>query len=710
MTLCQNSKTKYFGRLFLAFVMLLGGVFFINTSASAEILTFNANNILKYYQLDNSCDDVFNSDNNLSLRDAGGDYAISWTSNIFNNGLKVLGEGSSNTSKSSGCYTSTSDLSNFSGTNEFTIIVNLYNPVQPASLLSMVYAGDGVSKEIYYIIESNGRVKFMVSDLNNMWTYIETATDAINFDQNNRSYQIAVSGTWGDIYLSDWKIFINGIQANNYNAATGGTLNNFDNSEPLKLMMGRNYDYAGSTEFAEVSFLNKKLIADDLQYLMTTSLYEEFSGGGGSSSNDYVMYYGNNPVYTAINTNYNLPVVYNVCDSWEDGKIILKLNNDNASSSEKLLTQCSGRFNFNSGAGSSEMSNTSYFTIENFRDHTVLATSNSFISTVYTPVFTNPSNVVFRFTNPYILKASSTAIIRYTYDQENISPYDYIEIFRYTSSISPFEGATTTVATSSIIEYPFKYNGNSFFTLEGTSTLLGTTYYGVVGHLASYWDSALGLTVPARETDEYGVVVDWTNTAFSLEDAKAYWASQADNDVLLSVGLDNNILNVSPRDLACSADEWAMANQGDNWWELNVFNWTKFRCDTLTRVFSVLKFSQNLITSVSDYFLNALSVFFPFNVISFAELSWLESGSGLALPSGLSYFDIIDGNGDISLSFPAEWGGTSTPFVIFGNTPINSVPALSSFFSAFRSASTYILYAAFLWGLYKFALIFRNRL
>ena len=80
-------------------------------------------------------------------------------------------------------------------------------------------------------------------------------------------------------------------------------------------------------------------------------------------SNDYVMYYGDNPSYTPINSNYDLSVVYNVCDSWQygQGSAVLTLNNDNASSSSQVIYSCSGTAKFNRPAGSKEMSNSSFF-------------------------------------------------------------------------------------------------------------------------------------------------------------------------------------------------------------------------------------------------------------------------------------------------------------------------------------------------------------
>lgn len=91
-------------------------------------------------------------------------------------------------------------------------------------------------------------------------------------------------------------------------------------------------------------------------------LYED----GTTGSDDYVMYYGNSPAYTNLGGNYDLPVVYNVCDNFNASSttyLVLHDVDEYDLADGMILTACSGSVVYNVSAGTVQHSENAHFHI-----------------------------------------------------------------------------------------------------------------------------------------------------------------------------------------------------------------------------------------------------------------------------------------------------------------------------------------------------------
>lgn len=160
----------------------------------------------------------------------------------------------------------------------------------------------------------------------------------------------------------------------------------------------------------------------------------------------------------------------------------------------------------------------------------------------YIPDTINPSygsETLFYFTNPYLCYSSTTCKLRYYYNENVFTTYDYLEIQEMASATSSSVVAT---ATSTIMLSPDylgdKSNGLSYFNLATSST--STVYYQAIGHLAAYWSPTLG-NVAATTTIPY---IIWVN-----------WITSPVTDITDWIG--SSTAEFSTHDLACTPDEWA---------------------------------------------------------------------------------------------------------------------------------------------------------
>lgn len=104
----------------------------------------------------------------------------------------------------------------------------------------------------------------------------------------------------------------------------------------------------------------------------------------------YIMYYGANPVYTILNTNFNLPVFYNLCSVWDNEETYyLSLTGAGNEFVDRIeLNNCADNLVFDSKAPDiANIENTETFVIKNSIGD-VIAESNAFINAVYNEITT----------------------------------------------------------------------------------------------------------------------------------------------------------------------------------------------------------------------------------------------------------------------------------------------------------------------------------
>ncbi len=630
MTLCQNSKTKYFGRLFLAFAMLLVGVFITNTSASAEI----DSSIIDYYNLNN--------------------YSLNSGKNNGNNGGGYCSDRWGTGTTSDNGDTALRDLFDQCGPITFTFASSTNNAIN--------FSTGGGFSSCWFTKESDWGImyhrsavdigngagfsnnEFQVNGPSGSNGFSSTTGSAdMSTIANGAWHQICfvVDATKTEIYFDASKVFT-------------GVHNNVPNDFIFSsAVFSPAYSYAKFGFIDNLISINRPINADEVSTIYNTgSSYDNLILS--ITSNDYVMYYGNNPVYTAINTNYNLPVVYNVCDSWEDGKIILKLNNDNASSSEKLLTQCSGTFNFNSGAGSSEMSNTSYFTIENFSSDTILATSANFLSTVYKPLNAKDGYIVFNFPVYQYFDYTKTATTTPLIFQYNVC------------SDTNFSTSTSKICLRNIdepVDNPSVYCTSGLNNCSGQAVVeLPVLQKELVYDLnASYYDG----------NGDFQLASNGFFIAYYAKEIKKNW-----------------FLNTA--ELACTPEEWASTNILVN-----------IKCSGL---FAMIGITQAIGDSAGNgikVMVNQLDGVFPFNLPIKIKQCWDDSETKL-LPSELDKINILDESGNVKVNLPSEWAENSS-ITIWGSDVWNATNESNEFFTFARYLSKYLIWGIFilifyLWG------------
>ncbi|MFZ4648994.1 MAG: hypothetical protein ACOYMB_05225, partial [Patescibacteria group bacterium] len=220
------------------------------------------------------------------------------------------------------------------------------------------------------------------------------------------------------------------------------------------------------------------------------------------------------------------------------------------------------------------------------------------------------------FSNPYSFSFNSTAIVRYDYNENVFTPYDYLEIRKISSDWS----TSTFVATSTVVDLSLgKTGGKSFFTLLGNASTTGLTYYDVTPHFSDYWSPTLG-DVAATTTIPYVVVVDWHPTEIpSLAD-------------ILAASSTNPFYDDSAMyDAACSEEEWQTPPPEIFGVNVPALNLTVIGCKfKLGFIIAGNKFT----TIVTDGFYragNILKSVFPFNIYTNLNSSWKASANATVI-------------------------------------------------------------------------------
>lgn len=294
---------------------------------------------------------------------------------------------------------------------------------------------------------------------------------------------------------------------------------------------------------------------------------------------------------------------------------------------------------------------------------------------------------LFFFSNPYTFSNQSTAIVRYLYNENIFTPYDYIEI----REISPDWTTSTFIATSTIIDstgfFTNKSNGSSYFTLTGNASTTGYVQYDVIGHLAAYWSPTLG-DVEATTTIPYVVTVNWQSTQIpTVADILAASSSNPfyDDDVMY--------------DAACNEDDWNTPPPEIFGIDVPALNLTVIGCKfKLGFIIAGNKFTT-LATDGIYKAGNILKNVFPFNIYTNLNDSWKASANATVITE-LSFLSPIDGN--LTAQIPTTGTSTAT-IILWGKDIFTSSSTLGTVNAQktnqlFLAIKTIIKWA--LWGLF----------
>lgn len=296
---------------------------------------------------------------------------------------------------------------------------------------------------------------------------------------------------------------------------------------------------------------------------------------------------------------------------------------------------------------------------------------------------------LFFFSNPYNLYNQTTAKVRYIYNENIFTPYDYIEI----RQISADWLTSTFIATTTIIDssgfFTDKNNGNSFFTLTGNASTTGYVNYDIIGHLAAYWSPTLG-DVAATTTIPYVVVVNWQNS--EMPTAADILAASSSNPFY-----DDDKMY----DAACTAEQWATPDP--QMWltgtPMKALNFTVIGCEfKLGFIIAGNKFTT-IITDSLYKAGNIIKNVFPFNIYTNLNTAWKNSATATILPE-LSF--LTPTNGNLTVQIPTTGSSTAT-IILWGKDIFTSSSTLGTTNATkanqlFLAIRTIIKWA--LWGLF----------
>jgi len=309
----------------------------------------------------------------------------------------------------------------------------------------------------------------------------------------------------------------------------------------------------------------------------------------------------------------------------------------------------------------------------------------------FVPSLSATSILIPEFAYSAVLKEDYPQIFRYRYRTDvGIGSGDYITGELCDSSVCAtstpviFDTGSATSTTFSILYNPLDTYGKSYFFLDSPTDLYGTsTAKTLFYRITPYYQTASS----TLQGDYSTFVISWNPE----NDFNAY-------------GFENfatstqSIFGTSAHDLACSSEDWIEAASSTDW-----FNWTSIRCrgaeTFLNIVYKIVDVARSAVIGLGDIMKNL----FPFSlVVSFSDC-WQSSASS-TLPVELSFLDITDEAGDAYITIPAEWTGTasSSQVAVWGTsvfTPPGS--ALASFFAGIRTLSKYLMWALFIFGIYK---------
>jgi len=296
----------------------------------------------------------------------------------------------------------------------------------------------------------------------------------------------------------------------------------------------------------------------------------------------------------------------------------------------------------------------------------------------------NDAYGLFFFQNPYTCDRQSTCRINYAYSETFFTPYDYISIYQYDDLNS---AQKTLIGTTSIINFSSfgKRDGQSYFTLTGTSTLSGLTYYDIVGNVAEYWNAGTGTTTPATTTIPYVVVVDWGEIPI-------YDWSDIIGDESTST---ENLLGLNTRELACSEEDWTATSS------FLGLNMTKTLCSSKKWLLDIGIGPAVWLGDKTRAIGRGLANTFPFGIMKYIKDSWEDSASA-TLPDSIYFFGLVDQSGNVYLTPPATWTDDTQQSVIIWGPAIweQENQDLADILTGIRTLTKYLLWAGFLLGIY----------
>lgn len=197
--------------------------------------------------------------------------------------------------------------------------------------------------------------------------------------------------------------------------------------------------------------------------------------------------------------------------------------------------------------------------------------------------------------------------------------------------------------------------------------------YTATAYLYAYADLCYVDGAWVYEQDCYRLDLASSTSVFTINSTSTdYWNS----------GTFTDVSTTTLRNMVCTADEWASGN----WWD-------KIQCNVLYAILRTAYSLRDFASSAFSYLVGQLKLVFPFSLFTGVYDSWQASSA--SLPSDMSFVsDVVDSNGNITLTMPSEWSATST--VIFGSSLYSQNENTNDWFALIEAASTYFMWFLFI--------------
>ncbi len=537
-------------------------------------------------------------------------------------------------------------------------------------------------------------------------------SDDFSVDENGLSIVVKVKslGAWGQFY-HNILYFDDNTSLNLWENVWGGPILYSNNAEYFILNISQtNFiaysdkilwnsvdgHYGGSGSFLTQDYTEKKIskiggtiqaeggiLIDNFQiydHLLTQDEIDQLVDTGNINppepptppalEDPYILYYGNHPYYASINATATLPVVYNICQDWDETKTYQLLLTETASSSPILegswleLDSCSGSKNIEFNTGEEED-----FYIANIKiietNTTIVETDNIYFGIVST-IDTSGNMIEFITESPLYI---------------NRTGYGTTTVLSFVQMLSE------EIATDNEICLLTEKGEKSENCINAE---IGIAYKEITIDIPQYDTTQI---IKIGLYDENNNLLMTSNSPVMLVIYASFYDTDTWNNQFSSSSA-SSLIGLNSSQLACSIEEW----QDTSWWQT-------LKCSGKKFVFDIMFILEKLVRAFFGTIMNGMENIFPFSIITNVNQSWTRSATK-NLPPDISW---IAPEGDIVFTVPANWTGqgTTTEVIAFGDSIFKTGDnSIALFFERIRALSKYLIMAGLVWSFVQFGTYF----
>lgn len=384
----------------------------------------------------------------------------------------------------------------------------------------------------------------------------------------------------------------------------------------------------------------------------------------------YILYYGNSPYYASINATATFPVVYNICQDWDETKTYQLLLTETSSSSPITeeswleLDGCSGSKNIEFNTGEDED-----FYIANIKiietNTTIVETDNIYFGIVST-IDTSGNMIEFITESPLYI---------------NRTGYGTTTVLSFVQMLSE------EIATDNEICLLTEKGEKSENCINAE---VGIAYKEITIDIPQYDTTQI---IKIGLYDENDNLLMTSNSPVMLVIYASFYDTDTWNNQFSSSSA-SGLLGLNSSQLACSIEEW----QDTSWWQT-------LKCSGKKFAFDIMFILEKLVRAFFGTIMNGMENIFPFSIIANVNQSWTRSATK-NLPPDITW---IAPEGDLIFTVPANWTGqgTTTEVIAFGDSIFKTGDnSIAIFFQRIRALSKYLIMAGLVWSFVQFGTYF----